>query len=269
MKIDNEWLKGHRWMLRTDNNGISYDGFRWEKKGVWTITPDYEPTDECGHGLHGINAEYNSFGLSSGRRVVLCEVDEVTSVEGDKIKTNRAKIVAINEEIPKKAFALCGIKLLKDGDHISCGLYFAFRGEYTITQSGGECRGYDNSVINNKQSGGLCEGNGNSVINNTQSGGECRGCGNSVINNTQSRGYCRGYGNSVINNTQSDGECWGYGNSVINNKQSGGECWGCGNSVINNTQSGGECWGYDNSVINNTQSGGVCQNFNNSVINYL
>ena len=48
-------LKTHEILvLRTCQQDMSsYHGFQWKKKGVVTA-PDWEPTYQCGHGLHGL-----------------------------------------------------------------------------------------------------------------------------------------------------------------------------------------------------------------------
>lgn len=29
-------LDSGNWIIRTDNNGVSYQGFKWKRKGAWT-----------------------------------------------------------------------------------------------------------------------------------------------------------------------------------------------------------------------------------------
>ena len=168
MKITDRWLNSHNWMLRSDNDGKSYDDFSWNKINVWTDCPDFDDNSVCGNGLHGINKQYNNFGIDLGQsRIVLCEIDKICVIDNEKIKTNKAKIVAINSEIPEKAFEQCNIRIMHDGDNlnIDSGVYLLFSGEVTITQSGGACRAYDNATINNTQSGGYCRAYNNATIN--------------------------------------------------------------------------------------------------------
>ena len=95
------------WMIRTDDNGESHEGFRWKPVGEWTEAPDWNPAPKCGGGLHGQGraAGKEGFGYAqSGSRFVFCEVDpaDVVVVEGNKLKVRRARIVATD----KKAFDL-------------------------------------------------------------------------------------------------------------------------------------------------------------------
>ena len=35
-------IKDGNWIVRTDNNGESYGGFRWNGIGEWTEAPDWD-----------------------------------------------------------------------------------------------------------------------------------------------------------------------------------------------------------------------------------
>ena len=37
--IDAAWLNTHDWMLRSSNNGVSYNGFEWPAIGKWISVP--------------------------------------------------------------------------------------------------------------------------------------------------------------------------------------------------------------------------------------
>ena len=87
------------WMVRNDDNGISYNRFKWNAIGKWTIANDWKNNDNCGNGLHGqgISGDIEGFGYSQdGTRFVFCEIDPLAGVVclGDKIKCKRARIVA-------------------------------------------------------------------------------------------------------------------------------------------------------------------------------
>jgi len=120
-KIDDQWLKDHRWMLRTSHNGISFGGFKWNPIDEWTEAPDWKPTPSCGGGLHGITPHFNRTDNFVYDRFELCEIEgDIIPIDGDKVKVRRAKIVAINADIPPLAFKLCGIKVKFDPQTRNC-----------------------------------------------------------------------------------------------------------------------------------------------------
>ena len=86
---------GDRWLVRTDNNGVSYNGFRWNPVGDWTEASDFNPHGKCGNGLHGQGP--GGFGYTqAGTRLVFCETDgNHVSVGGDKIKVQKARILFV------------------------------------------------------------------------------------------------------------------------------------------------------------------------------
>ena len=85
------------WMVRFSNKGVSYDGFKWNPIGEWTIAPDWYPAPVCGGGLHG-QGEGGWGYCQSGRRFELCEIENFVIVDGDKVKCQKAKIIAIDKE---------------------------------------------------------------------------------------------------------------------------------------------------------------------------
>ncbi len=90
-----------KWMIRTSDNGKSFKDFIWKPQGQWTKAPDWNAEPLCGNGLHGQNAQAYGYFQISGNRLELCETDDTqVIIDGDKLKTPRAKIIAINEEIP-------------------------------------------------------------------------------------------------------------------------------------------------------------------------
>jgi len=100
-RVIDRLLKSGNWMLRFDNNGISYSGFKWKPKGQWTVAPDFrrKPTCDSG-GLFGQSPKAAGF-CKSSKRMVLCETSSPQIVvDGNKVKVQRAKIVEINENIP-------------------------------------------------------------------------------------------------------------------------------------------------------------------------
>ncbi len=92
-------LKSGKWMIRFDNNGVSYEGFQWEGLGKWTVAPDWNEKPSYKGGLFGQSPTCNGF-CTLATTMVLCEVDKVVEVNGSKIKTNRAMRLATNEDIP-------------------------------------------------------------------------------------------------------------------------------------------------------------------------
>ena len=93
-------VKSGNWMIRTDNNGYSYKGtFKWKPLGQWTEAPDWDPTPECGHGLHGQTLEYGGF-ITKGNRLLFCDIhpeSPVVPIDGNKVKVKKARILAIND----------------------------------------------------------------------------------------------------------------------------------------------------------------------------
>lgn len=87
------------WMLRMDNDGVSYAGFRWKPLGVWTVAPDWNAQPMCGYGLHGQGQSGHGYTIK-GSRIALCavKVAEIVVVDGDKIKVPRARIVAVDDD---------------------------------------------------------------------------------------------------------------------------------------------------------------------------
>jgi len=80
-----------------DHDGIAYKGFKWGKVGDWTEAPDFDPSPRCGGGLHGQGP--GGYGCTRpGTRFCFCETGEKTISLGDKVKTDRAKIIAVDTE---------------------------------------------------------------------------------------------------------------------------------------------------------------------------
>ncbi len=92
-------LKSGKWMIRFDNDGQSYNGFQWQPIGQWTTPPDWNPLPQCGNGLHGQNPRGHGY-CQPNSRLVLCRISKCVVIDGDKVKTDKAQILAVNEAIP-------------------------------------------------------------------------------------------------------------------------------------------------------------------------
>ncbi len=109
-------LKSGKWMIRFDDDGISYGGFRWKGLGRWTVAPDWNTEPECKGGLFGQSPTCNGLCVLN-TTMALCEVDKVVEAN-HMIKTNRAMRLATNEDIPVVFISEFGISLvLKKYDH--------------------------------------------------------------------------------------------------------------------------------------------------------
>ncbi len=111
-------LKSNDWMIRFDNDGISYNGFKWAPIGEWTIAPDWNNRPECGGGLHG-QSPMAAGDCIGGSRMVLVETQGEKVSINRKIKVPKARIIAINEDIPAEFI----IKLLNHGGTLKLNSY--------------------------------------------------------------------------------------------------------------------------------------------------
>ena len=99
-KTIKQLLEHGDWMLRFDNDGESYAGFRWNGIGEWTEAKDWKPKAECGNGLHGQSPKGAGY-CQTASRMVLCETKgKQIVIHGDKVKVQYARIIAINNDIP-------------------------------------------------------------------------------------------------------------------------------------------------------------------------
>ncbi|OGT54392.1 MAG: hypothetical protein A3E01_03090 [Gammaproteobacteria bacterium RIFCSPHIGHO2_12_FULL_63_22] len=87
-------IRDSRWLIRTDNDGISYGGFCWPEIGKWIECPDWNNRPECGGGFHGQTAKAGGF-WNGGSRLVFCEFDGEEIVLGDKSKVRRCRILQV------------------------------------------------------------------------------------------------------------------------------------------------------------------------------
>jgi len=84
-------------MLRTCAADMTaHGGFRWPESGP-VECPDWDPTPECGHGLHGLlwgRGDYSLLSSAHDAKWLVVEIDPATAVEiGSKIKVPRGTVV--------------------------------------------------------------------------------------------------------------------------------------------------------------------------------
>ncbi len=99
------------WMLRLSNNGISSAteacGFQWAPVGKWTKAKDWDPTPNCGGGLHGQGPEGYGY-AHKGTRYELCETGpERVVVDRNKVKVRMARIIAVDIDALNALAFLC------------------------------------------------------------------------------------------------------------------------------------------------------------------
>ena len=88
-KAIREAIQSGNWMLRADNDGVSYGGFKWRPIGEWTTAPDWSQSQECGRGLHGVNHVASGFALRGD--LVFCETRGPQIDLQDKVKVQSAR----------------------------------------------------------------------------------------------------------------------------------------------------------------------------------
>lgn len=78
-------------------DGTSYGGFLWPAVGEEAVAPDWDPTPECGHGLHGLLGGVGDGTLLNWDAEALwlaLEADACDLVDlGGKVKVPRARVV--------------------------------------------------------------------------------------------------------------------------------------------------------------------------------
>ena len=91
-------IRSGRWMIRTDDDGVSHGGFRWNPVGEWTEPEVFSAEATCDSGgLFGQARRASGFGTRMSR-VVFCRTGgRRITVGGDKIKTDRAMILLVND----------------------------------------------------------------------------------------------------------------------------------------------------------------------------
>ena len=100
MKITKKHIAGvvkkGNWIIRADNDGVSYNNFKWLPIGEWTEAPDWNEKPKCGGGLHGQDKDYGGF--IAGKRLVFCETKgKHIAIEDNKVKVKKARILLVNK----------------------------------------------------------------------------------------------------------------------------------------------------------------------------
>ena len=83
--IDISVAEGRALVIRSSKpDGTSYGGFKWPiEVGAVVTAPDWDPVDECGHGLHGLLYGWGDYDLTGGSSDLwwLVEVDRAACVD--------------------------------------------------------------------------------------------------------------------------------------------------------------------------------------------
>ena len=90
-----EVAKKGNYLIRADNNGESYGGFKWAGRGRWTKAPDWDNSQFCGGGLHGQCG--GNGGFIRGSRLVFCKTKGPVIKLNNKVKVEEAMILLVNE----------------------------------------------------------------------------------------------------------------------------------------------------------------------------
>ena len=92
-------IKETAYILRTcDAEMRSWEGFQWPESGP-VEAPDWEPTDECGNGLHGLlwgEGDGSLLDWKVDARWIVARVEEYIDL-GDKVKFPRAEVVFVGD----------------------------------------------------------------------------------------------------------------------------------------------------------------------------
>jgi hypothetical protein len=83
------------WLIRFDNEGVSYGGFKWGQVGEWVKALDWTTDRVCGGGLHGQGQEASGF-RGERDRLVFCETRGQRILLNNKVKVEEARILLIN-----------------------------------------------------------------------------------------------------------------------------------------------------------------------------
>ena len=149
---ENKMSKKHLVLKCLAPDFTAYGGFQWPSEvGAKVVAPDWEPTKECGKGLHGwLNGEGDS-GVASrfhepDAKWLVLEVPSFIELSG-KVKFKSAKILFIGSRgecaryIWERTKAPCILGLeLTGGDcsTLTGGDYSTLTGGYSSTLTGGE-----------------------------------------------------------------------------------------------------------------------------------
>ena len=91
-------IQSDHWMVRTDDEGKSHNGFHWKGIGQWTTPANFSEAATCkSGGLFGQSRQHSGFN-SCRCRVVFCETGRHRiGIDGDKVKTEKARILLVND----------------------------------------------------------------------------------------------------------------------------------------------------------------------------
>ena len=94
--------KSGQWMVRTFDPGLTgHDGFRWGPLGTWTNCPRWSSkntkADCTSGGLFGQSPTGWGY-AQAGAHIGICETGKQLAVDGNKVKTRRARIIALDAD---------------------------------------------------------------------------------------------------------------------------------------------------------------------------
>ena len=100
-----------RYILKTvQADGSAYGNFQWPLEvGAEVVAPDWDPTPECGGGLHGLlNGCGDGWLLnwSSDAKWIVAKVPKKAQMVdlGDKVKVDRCKVVHVGDQLSATSF---------------------------------------------------------------------------------------------------------------------------------------------------------------------
>lgn len=127
-------------------NGGAYGGFIWPESGE-VVAPDWDPSPECGNGLHGLlwgEGDGSILNWDSDARWLVCEVDAADVVDiGGKVKFPRANVVYCGDRDGATAL----LSLARPGAVVCGGTATAgYRGTATAGEGGTATAGDDGTA---------------------------------------------------------------------------------------------------------------------------
>ena len=137
------------YILRTCNADMtSHNGFVWPRSGP-VECPDWDPTPECGHGLHGLldgEGDGELLNWTPDAVWLVAEVNEWVGL-GDKVKAQRATVVHVGDRVSATAWltaacpgrAVVGAAIVAGDDGMAVAGY---RGTATAGDRGTATAGY-------------------------------------------------------------------------------------------------------------------------------
>ena len=100
-----------RYILKTVNaDGSAYGNFQWPLEvGAEVVAPDWDPTPQCGGGLHGLLNGVGDGGLLNWDNDAVWIVAKVPKKAqlidlGDKVKVSRCKVVFVGNQLSATSF---------------------------------------------------------------------------------------------------------------------------------------------------------------------